>query len=246
MGSVAGFGGGVIIKPVLDAIGILPVSSISFLSGITVLSTSLVSLLKNKNGIVSIKTTVPLAAGAALGGIMGRTAFSWLLEATGKEAFLGALQSGILLLISLSTALYLRKKHQLHTWRIFGIVPCTAIGSVLGIVSSFLGIGGGPYNMAILYLLFSMEGTEAAKNSIFVILFSQIASLISAGLSGTIPQFPPAVLFLMVLGGIGGAMAGGHLSKKCTAAHIDNLLQLVLLLILLINSSNFIRFVISL
>ena len=38
VGAVCGIGGGVIIKPVLDAFGILDVETISFLSGCTVLS----------------------------------------------------------------------------------------------------------------------------------------------------------------------------------------------------------------
>ena len=37
-GAICGMGGGVVIKPVLDAFGILDVDSISFLSGCTVLS----------------------------------------------------------------------------------------------------------------------------------------------------------------------------------------------------------------
>ena len=38
VGAICGIGGGVIIKPVLDAFGIMSVSAISFLSGCTVLS----------------------------------------------------------------------------------------------------------------------------------------------------------------------------------------------------------------
>ena len=46
VGSICGIGGGVIIKPVLDAVGIMSVSSISFLSGCTVLAMSIVSVYK--------------------------------------------------------------------------------------------------------------------------------------------------------------------------------------------------------
>lgn len=41
VGAVCGIGGGVIIKPVLDLFGLAGVSTISFLSGCTVLSMSL-------------------------------------------------------------------------------------------------------------------------------------------------------------------------------------------------------------
>ena len=73
VGAVAGYGGGVIIKPVLDALGIMPVSTISFLSGCTVLSMSVASLLRSRgNGVqLRLKTTTPLAIGAAIGGLLG-------------------------------------------------------------------------------------------------------------------------------------------------------------------------------
>ena len=49
-GSVCGIGGGVIIKPVLDATGVMGVSSISFLSGHGACHVSRVSLEKSAGG----------------------------------------------------------------------------------------------------------------------------------------------------------------------------------------------------
>lgn len=46
IGAICGIGGGVIIKPVLDSVGILDVTAISFLSGCTVLSMTTYSVLK--------------------------------------------------------------------------------------------------------------------------------------------------------------------------------------------------------
>lgn len=40
LGKMCGMGGGVIIKPVIDALGIMPVASINFLSACTVLGMS--------------------------------------------------------------------------------------------------------------------------------------------------------------------------------------------------------------
>lgn len=54
IGAITGIGGGIIIKPFVDAFGILPVSSVSFLSGITVLSMSVVSLLRGRGTGVQI------------------------------------------------------------------------------------------------------------------------------------------------------------------------------------------------
>ncbi|MBQ2105458.1 MAG: sulfite exporter TauE/SafE family protein, partial [Lachnospiraceae bacterium] len=45
IGAICGIGGGVIIKPALDAFGIMDVSTISFLSGCTVLSMTTYSVI---------------------------------------------------------------------------------------------------------------------------------------------------------------------------------------------------------
>ena len=54
VGAICGIGGGVLIKPLLDAFGVLSVASISFLSGCTVLSMSCYSVVKAK------KAEIPL------------------------------------------------------------------------------------------------------------------------------------------------------------------------------------------
>ena len=48
IGAICGIGGGVIIKPVLDAFHIMDVSVISFLSGCSVLSMTEYSVVKSK------------------------------------------------------------------------------------------------------------------------------------------------------------------------------------------------------
>ena len=45
-GAICGIGGGVIIKPTLDAFGVLSVSTISFLSGCTVLAMTCYSVIR--------------------------------------------------------------------------------------------------------------------------------------------------------------------------------------------------------
>ena len=75
-GSICGIGGGVIIKPVLDALGVMSVSSISFLSGCTVLAMSVVSVYKNlRSGTarMDLKIATSLAIGAAAGGVAGKS-----------------------------------------------------------------------------------------------------------------------------------------------------------------------------
>ena len=49
IGAIVGAGGGVIIKPAVDLLGLLPVSTVSFLSGCTVLAMSCSSLIRTRN-----------------------------------------------------------------------------------------------------------------------------------------------------------------------------------------------------
>ena len=78
IGVICGIGGGVVIKPVLDASGVLSVSAISFLSGCTVLSMSCYSVLKsklNKESVIDMSISTFLGIGAIVGGIVGKQAF---------------------------------------------------------------------------------------------------------------------------------------------------------------------------
>ncbi len=243
LGAVAGFVGGVIIKPVLDAFGLLPVGTISFLSGCTVLSMSVVSLLRSRGGVkLELKTSTPLALGAALGGLVGKWLFDRVKGLVGSDGTVGAIQSAALLVVLVLTFVYILKKDSLRAYTIQSMPICLLIGVGLGMVSSFLGIGGGPYNVAVLFLLFSMDVKTAAKNSIYIILFSQLANLLLALVQGTVPPFEWLHLVFMALGGVGGAIAGGYLSKKLSADRVELILRGVVLLIIAITTYNLVRF----
>ena len=109
VGTVCGIGGGVIIKPVLDAFGVLDVAVISFLSGCTVLSMTTYSVVKSKIGgtsYVDKRTGIPLALGAALGGVAGKELFSWILEFCSDKNKVGAVQAVCLLIVTAGTFIY--------------------------------------------------------------------------------------------------------------------------------------------
>ena len=243
VGSIAGYGGGVIIKPVLDALGILPVSTISFLSGCTVLAMSGASLIKSRgNGIpLRVRTTTPLALGAAAGGLLGKRLFE-LVKTASDENILGLSQSALLLLTTVLVWLYTLKKDTLPSFRLESLWACGLAGLGLGVVSAFLGIGGGPLNVALLFFLFSMDAKEAAKNSIFIILFSQAASLISALAQQNVPEFQWIHLLLMAAGGIGGALLGAGVGRRMDSRAVERLLMALMLAIIGINLYNTLRF----
>ena len=245
VGAICGIGGGVLMKPLLDAFGVLSVASISFLSGCTVLSMSCYSLVKYKMGgssLVDAKTGTPLALGAAVGGVIGKEMFQYLSGLAVNKNHVGAIQAAFLLVITFGTMIYTLNKKKIHTYQIRNFAICALIGLVLGIFSSFLGIGGGPINLVVLFFFFSMGTKEAAQNSLYIILFSQLASLLNTLVTGTVPEFSWSLLAIMVSGGIAGGMAGRVFNKRMDEHMINTLFNLIMGMIILICVYNMNRF----
>lgn len=139
-GAICGIGGGVIIKPTLDLFQMASVSTISFLSGCTVLSMSLYSVgrgLLAHDSTVDFKTGTPLALGAAIGGVFGKQLFTAVKEAASNPNMVGGVQAGCLAIITIYTLAYTVNKAHIKTRQIQGSIPCVTIGVALGIMSSF-------------------------------------------------------------------------------------------------------------
>ena len=245
VGAICGIGGGELIKPILDAFGVLSVASISFLSGCTVLSMSCYSVLKarlSKESLVDLKTGTPLAIGAAIGGVTGKMMFQYLSDMFTNKDQVGAIQAVCLLIITLGTMIYTLKKDQIKTLHVQNPLVCIAIGLVLGICSSFLGIGGGPINLVVLFYFFSMDTKTAAQNSLYIILFSQITSLVNTLITHTVPEFEVGLLILMVGGGILGGAAGRIVNKRMDVNMVNKLFIGLMAVIMLICAYNIYQF----
>ncbi len=240
-GAICGIGGGVIIKPALDAFHIMDVAVISFLSGCTVLSMSTYSVIKStlsKHSYLDPKISFPLAIGSSIGGLLGKWLFSFILSLSKDSNQVGAIQTFCLLTITIGTLLYTLYKEKIKTYRLTNKAVCLLIGSFLGILSSFLGIGGGPINLIVLFFFFSMDTKAAAENSLYIILFSQITSLLSSIVSKSIPVFSLSMLFLMALGGIFGGICGRGINKHISERTVDKLFISLMFLIIGINLYN--------
>ena len=217
VGAICGIGGGVVIKPVLDMLQMGAPATINFLSGCTVLSMSLYSVSKSLragDSKVEMSTGTPLAIGAALGGVVGKEMFSAVKNFFNGSPMVGGVQAIALGIITLGTLLYTVNKAKIRTHKASNKALCAVIGLLLGIMSSFLGIGGGPFNLVVLHYFFAMETKPAAANSLYIILFSQATNLLITLLSGKIPDFELPVLVLMILGGLFGGMAGRACNKR--------------------------------
>ena len=242
LGSISGIGGGVIIKPVMDAILDLPASTISFLSGTTVLTMTIVSLLRSRSGDVKIdRRGTFLALGGAFGGLVGKLIFSFLLGFASDPSFVSMLQNIVMVILTLMVLVYVLRKEYISTLDVNSRVLSSLLGLLLGILSSFLGIGGGPINIMILSYFFSMDSKTAALTSLYIIFFSQIVSFVSTAIEG-FPTFDLSMLLLMMVAAVAGATIGRSVSRKIETKTVDTLFSWILVIITILSIYNVIRF----
>ena len=187
---------------------------------------------------VSLRTGTPMAIGAAVGGLLGKQLFSAVKALFENQNMVGSVQAICLALVTAGTLIYTLNKHRIRTHTVEHWAACAVIGLVLGAMSSFLGIGGGPINLVVLYYFFSMDTKTAAANSLYIILFSQLASVLATLVTHTVPDFRWPVLILMVAGGICGGMVGRVLNKQMDNRAVEKLFIALMAVIIAISIYN--------
>lgn len=245
IGTICGMGGGIIIKPVLDATGVMSVSTITFMSGCTVIAMTCWSVGKTmlkKESVIDLKNTTYLAIGAAVGGLMGKQLFNITAKLFDNADTAGGVQASLLLIATIATFIYTINKNKIKSKKVTSPVIAIIIGLFLGILGSFLGIGGGPFNVAVLYYFFSMNTKTATQNSLYIVLFSQVTSTLKTVCLDTIPAFDAVILIGMIIFGIIGSEFGRRINKKIDDRQATHLFEGAMLLIMCINIYNAIKF----
>ncbi len=234
IGAIAGIGGGIIIKPSLDAIGTYNIGTIAVLSAITVLCMAAVSAVKHiKGGIKLDLRIVILSVGAVLGGFLGKYLFDIFSDLL-NDSLAKALQAGMLILLLVFSLL--RKYYpQYHIEnKIFIFIA----GLFMGMISSFLGIGGGPINIVIISMAFSVDTKDAAVYSIFVIFFSQLANVINTVITPGLGQFNLSMLIYMLPAAVIGGLVGSYLNRKLSKNMVEYLFNGLMGFVILLNIYN--------
>lgn len=245
LGTVCGMGGGIIIKPTLDAAGVMSVPAATFLSGCTVIAMSCWSVGKTaikKESVLDMGSAPFLAVGAAAGGLAGKALFLMVDSLFADRDTAGGVQAGLLFLATLATLVYTLKKEGIAPKQIRSRAVCVIIGLLLGILGSFLGIGGGPFNVAVLCYFFSMPTKTATQNSLLIVLISQLASTLKTALWDGIPPVDPVMLLLMMILAVTAGETGRRLNRRIDNQQATLCLEGAMVLILCINAYNIYRF----
>ncbi len=234
VGAIAGLGGGVIIKPTLDAIGGYNPFVIGVLASVTVLAMATVSTIRCLSHKIKFsRQLILLTIGAIVGGFVGKELFA-IVDNLVDNAWLTTIQA-IVMIVLLSIILC---KDKLPNWHIKNTPITILVGLVLGTLSAFLGIGGGPINVAVLCMLFAMDTKDAVAGSIFIILFSQIAKLTAISTTIGFGAYDYSVLWYMVPGGILGGLIGSWIKHKVEDKHVDMVFRIVVVGVILLNIYN--------
>lgn len=244
VGTICGMGGGIVIKPALDAMGVMSVASITFLSGCTVVAMTGWNVGKNlwrRESVLELRTTLVLAVGATAGGFLGKELFRRVSALFADQDTAGGVQALLLLAATAATLVYTLRKDKVRSRQVESRLLMVVLGLVLGILGAFLGIGGGPFNVALLTYFFSMPTKKATQNSLLIVLFSQLSSTVKT-IAGGIPPADPAILAGMILLAILGSEAGRRINKMIDNRQATLCLEGAMILVMVINIYNAVKF----
>lgn len=237
-GAFVGLGGGVIIKPLLDLIGHDTIAVVNFISACAVFSMSITSTIKHIRAKTKIEfgIIIYLSIGAVIGGICGSKLFDYFLTLF-NNSLLKSIQGLVLGLLLVASVIYVNTKNA-KSFKLTKPLPIIIVGLTLGFIASFLGVGGGPINVAFLVLFFSMTVKEAAVYSVGTIFFSQLAKLITLGVTHTIPKFDVVTLIVAILCAAVGGIVGAKMNKKVNEKVIQKIFTVIVTCVALVNFYN--------
>ncbi|WP_136194149.1 sulfite exporter TauE/SafE family protein [Actinomyces procaprae] len=238
-GAVAGLGGGVIIKPLLDLMGVHGAASIGVYSAVAVFAMCLVSIAAQLRAGFRFETrlVISVSAGSMAGGWIGERLFN-LAAASLGEGRIKAVQAGLLGITLLGILAYTLAAQRLPHWRLRNTAAVAAVGVFLGAISVFLGIGGGPLNIALLTLLFSFEMKEATVYSLATIFFSQITKLAAVAISGVPADFTFRALPVVVAAAVVGGLVGTRINRRCSNAAVRRFYIVLMVALLAVSARN--------
>ncbi|MGX8128356.1 sulfite exporter TauE/SafE family protein [Clostridioides difficile] len=235
IGGITGIGGGVIIKPLLDLMDVFDVSTIAVLSSFTVLSMAIISIYKQliqKTFTIDSKLVI-IALASILGGVLGQNLLDLSIVYIENLSLIKIIQNTIMVVLLLLVYIYRNKTMDINNK--YNNTGYFMMGIILGIISSFLGIGGGPINVATFTILFGLSAKQAAFNSIITILFSNTAKLFTVFIDTGFSVYDLSALPFMIIGAILGGVIGSNLSKKINNDKVKNIFAYMTLVIICIN-----------
>lgn len=191
---------------------------------------------------INVKQSSLLAIGSIMGGIIGKVLFNYIVIWINVSDIVTVIQASMLGLLMVLIYISVKYRRKWKTYQLQSPLVIISIGFVLGMIAAFLGIGGGPFNMAILAMFFSMGMKESALNSIFIIFFSQLSALLLTAFTTGFASFDLSMLPFMIVGGILGGLFGSRLLSIVSDRVVERIFTIGVVGIIFMNIFNIVRY----
>jgi uncharacterized membrane protein YfcA len=218
VGIISGFfgvGGGMILVPMLMALGFDIKSAIAISTVQMVFSSINGSLMNYRKGNLRIGEGIWVGVGGILGGIIGAGLTDLLARTTLEYVFL------VLIVFALLRILTAKKPHPDQEEGSFSTLVLLGIGFGIGIIAMMLGVGGSVMLTPILVGFLHFSTKKAATAGLFFVVFSSIAGLGYKLFAGTFQSLSlDAVTVLSVaVAALVGVMLGIGLKDRVHDTH---------------------------
>ncbi len=250
-----GVGGGFLLTPLLMFSGIPPAIAVATGANQIVASSVSGTLVQWRRGNVDVRMGLVLIAGGLVGALAGVLLVGLLSQvgqvdlfiALGYVTFLGVI--GALMLGEsvramrrerLGLPVAPRKPGQ-HNWiqrmplkmrfphsRLYiSAVPPLLIGALVGLLSAFLGVGGGFVLVPAMIYLLRMPTNVVIGTSLFQVIFiAAIVTLLHATFNHTLDA---VLAFLLIIGGVMGGQFGANAGQRLKGEQLRALLAVMVL-----------------
>ena len=200
---------------------------------------SVVATTKQIRNKVSFDKSIILliAFGSIAGGFLGSFCMD-ALSSVAHQGLIRSVQAFILALLLTAVSVYVAKDRK--SFCVKNKIVIMFVGLSLGFIASFLGIGGGPINVAVLTLFFSMNVKESAVYSVAMIFFSQLSKLITIFATSGIQPYAhqwKTLVFILPMAVLGG-IVGSKFNRKFDDKTIRKTFVAVMILLIILNVYN--------
>ena len=250
-----GIGGGFLMTPILVFLGIPPAVAVASEANHVAASSTSSVISYTRRKAVDFRMGGVLAAGGAVGSLLGVEVFRWLrllgqadlVVSLSYLIFLGVI-GALMLSESLSSILRRRRgeapkarRDRRPPWlyglpfkvrfprsRLYiSVIPPILLGVFVGILSAIMGVGGGFVLVPAMVYILRMPAGGVVGTSLFqIIITTSLTSVLQAGRNQTVDI---VLATLLLVGGVLGAQVGARASYRFRAEELRALLALIVL-----------------
>ena len=243
LGASSGLGGGIIIKPLMDAMGGFSAASVNAMASITILTMTTVSIIKNRYNarFVDWRMIIFFTIGSMVGGVLGNQLLAGFINRAADDNVVTIVQSVLQILIVVLVMLHEIFGAHIPHYQLKNRFVMSLIGVVLGLIAAFLSIGGGIFNRPLLIILLSLSHRQSVFTSLCIIFCAQFADVVTMGVTTHFSNVVPSVVPFMMVGAILGGSLGGSILACMNEKHLDKIFMATLIIILCLNGFNLLR-----